>query len=115
MAAKIQVKPLHTRGTAQGPATGPATGNVPASDQASVREFHVRVIEGASESSHHVTLATEDYDRLTGGKITPEELITRSFQFLLAREPKESILARFDLMVIARYFPSFERDIKRTL
>jgi hypothetical protein len=78
-------------------------------------EFSVRVVESGSASSHRVTLAPEDYMRITAGKIQPEELILRSFRFLLAREPKESILARFDLMVIARYFPSFERDMQRAL
>ena len=39
----------------------------------------------------------------------------RSFEFLLEREPKESILARFDLSVIARYFPEYDREIARRL
>jgi hypothetical protein len=30
---------------------------------------------------------------------------------LLDREPKESILGRFDAMVISRYFPEFEREL----
>jgi hypothetical protein len=35
-----------------------------------------------------------------------------SFRFLLAREPKESILRSFGLSTIVRYFPEFEREIK---
>jgi hypothetical protein len=38
-----------------------------------------------------------------------------AFRFLLEREPKESILARFDVSVIARYFPEFERELPRYL
>jgi hypothetical protein len=34
---------------------------------------------------------------------------------LLEREPKESILNRFDLSVISRYFPEYEREIKKRL
>jgi hypothetical protein len=34
-------------------------------------EFEVRVIEGRSESTHRVTLAQDDYRRLSGGKIEP--------------------------------------------
>jgi hypothetical protein len=30
-------------------------------------------------------------------------------------EPKESILRRFDVMVISRYFPEFERELPRYL
>ena len=78
-------------------------------------EFRVRVIEGKSESSHRVSVSAEDYNRLTGGKIEAPELVKRSFQFLLEREPKESILKQFDLRVIARYFPEYEREIKRDL
>ena len=33
----------------------------------------------------------------------------------LDREPKESILAHFDVTVIRRYFPEFEREIGRYL
>jgi hypothetical protein len=77
--------------------------------------FCVRVIDGRSESSHQVTVAAEDYKRLTGGNIEERELVRRSFEFLLEREPKESILRQFDLQVIARYFPEYEREIKRRL
>ena len=77
--------------------------------------FRVRVIDGRSESSHRVTVASEDYNRLTGGKIEMRELVRRSFEFLLEREPKESILRQFDLQVIGRYFPDFEREIKRRM
>jgi hypothetical protein len=33
------------------------------------------------------------------------------FAFLLEREPTESILSSFDVGVIGRYFPEFERVI----
>jgi hypothetical protein len=75
-------------------------------------QFRVRIIEKGSESMHDVTLKQEDYLRLTGGKIEPEELVRRSFEFLLQRESKESILSRFDLSVISRYFPEYESEIK---
>jgi hypothetical protein len=78
-------------------------------------EFRVRIIEEGSESTHSVTMKQEDYARLTGGKIQPEELVQRSFEFVLEREPKESILSRFDLSVISRYFPEYEREIKKRL
>jgi hypothetical protein len=84
-------------------------------EQASEGEFRVRVIEGRSETLHRVTLKPEDYERLAKGRAEPRELIRRSFEFLLENEPKESILARFDLSVIGRYFPQFEREIKRRL
>jgi hypothetical protein len=78
-------------------------------------KFRVRVIESGSETTHDVTVSPNDYTRLTNGKVEPEELLRRSFEFLLEREPKESILTRFDLSVISRYFPEYEREIKRRL
>jgi len=78
-------------------------------------EFRVRVMDGDGESSHRVTVNPEHYNRLTRGKIEPHELVKRSFQFLLEREPKESILNQFDLQVIGRYFPEYEREITRRL
>ncbi|HXY79179.1 MAG TPA: hypothetical protein VEI08_00940 [Candidatus Bathyarchaeia archaeon] len=78
-------------------------------------EFQVRVSEGKSATSHRVTLKKSDYDRIAAGKIEAAELVRRSFEFLLENEPKESILTRFDLTVISRYFPDFEREIKRRL
>ena len=70
--------------------------------------FDVRVADGGSESRHEVTLSRADRDRIARGA-EPEQLIRESFAFLLKREPKESILGTFDLTVIARYFPEYER------
>jgi hypothetical protein len=78
-------------------------------------EYLVTIIEGATQSKHHVTLKAADYARLSAEKVPPAELITGSFEFLLEHESKESILPRFDLLEIARYFPSFERDIQKKL
>jgi len=78
-------------------------------------EFQVVVVEGTSRSKHQVTLKERDYARLSEGKIKPEELIVRSFEFLLEYEPKESILPRFDLLEIARYFPGFERHVRQKM
>ena len=77
--------------------------------------FRVRVIEAEGGSTHQVTLDPKDFARLAGGAIEPEKLIQKSFEFLLERETKESILSRFDLSVISRYFPEYEKEIKRRL
>ena len=44
----------------------------------------------------------------------PEELVRRSFEFLLERESKESILREFDLSVIQRYFPEYDQAMTET-
>jgi len=78
-------------------------------------KFRVRITEAGSETTHDVTVSPSNYAKLAGDKIQPEELVRRSFEFLLEREPKESILTRFDLSVISRYFQEYEREIKRRL
>lgn len=61
---------------------------------------------------HEVTVAAGDLARLAPGAADPVDLVARSFAFLLAREPKTSILRRFDLPVIGGYFPEYEREIR---
>jgi hypothetical protein len=77
--------------------------------------FEVVVSEGKSETRHRVTMSPEMSERLTAGKHTPERCLEAAFRFLLDREPKESILRRFDVTAISRYFPEFEREIPRYL
>lgn len=73
--------------------------------------FSVTVSEEGSSSRHTVSLDEAYYHRLTNGKISEEELIKRSFDFLLRRESKESILSQFNLKVISTYFPEYEKQI----
>jgi hypothetical protein len=77
--------------------------------------FEVIVHDETSETRHHVTMSQEMCERLTAGKHTPERCLEAAFRFLLDREPKESILRRFDVMTISRYFPEFEREMPRYL
>lgn len=74
-------------------------------------EFQVTVREGQSETRHRVTLNKSDYSQLVGEQTSPQALVEESFRFLLEREPKESILRSFDLLVIGRYFPEYRREI----
>jgi hypothetical protein len=78
-------------------------------------DFEVVVREGKGETRHHVTMSRETCERLTAGKHTPERCLEAAFRFLLDREPKESILGRFDVEVISLYFPEFERELTRYL
>ena len=75
--------------------------------------FGVTVAEGTTETGHDVTLASADFKRLAAPDEDPDAFVRRCFEFLLAREPNESILSRFDVSVIGRYFPEFEREIAR--
>ena len=76
--------------------------------------FEVTVKSGTT-TSHKVTVKPAFYEKLTGGRVTPEELVEKSFEFLLDRESNTSILRSFDLPVIGQYFPEYERVIQRML
>jgi hypothetical protein len=73
---------------------------VTVTDRGAGREFEVGVTEG-------------ELARFAPGAADPTNLVRRSFEFLLAREPKESILRSFGLSTIVRYFPEYEREIHR--
>jgi hypothetical protein len=72
----------------------------------------VRVGEDRDATRHEVRVREADLERLAPGVMDPTDLVRRSFSFLLAREPKESILRSFDLSVIGRYFPEYEDEIR---
>jgi hypothetical protein len=74
--------------------------------------FEITVREGGSETRHMVTVERDYARKLAGGKTPVEELVRRSFEFLLEHEPKESILRQFDLSDISRYFPEYETEIR---
>ena len=73
--------------------------------------FNVTVREGDGATRHQVTLSRNMRDRLSRDGRDAPEIIGAAFRFLLAREPKESILANFDVSVISRYFPQFENEL----
>ena len=72
-------------------------------------------IENGSTTQHTVTLTPEYWQKLTGGRVPAETLIQKSFEFLLDRESNTSILRSFELPVIQRYFPEYERTIGERL
>jgi len=73
--------------------------------------FETVVRDGQGETRHEVTISRGDCERLTAGRHAPEQCIEAAFRFLLDREPKEAILRGFDVSVISRYFPEFEREL----
>jgi hypothetical protein len=81
-------------------------------DERSDGAFDVEIRESGSRTSHRVTVEDAYAQKLTGGAVSTAELVRRSFEFLLEREPKESILDSFALPVIGRYFPEYEREIR---
>ncbi len=72
-------------------------------------------VSSSATTTHEVSVEPVYAQKLTSGKITTVELVKKSFEFLLERESNSSILRRFDLSVIANYFPEYEREIIKRL
>lgn len=79
--------------------------------------FSCQVVVGtdAAATRHTVSVSQADLQRLAPGHYDPERLVAASFDFLLAREPRESILRSFELPVIERYFPGYEASMRRQM
>ncbi len=74
----------------------------------------VTIEHGGSPSRHTVSVSASDLRRWGRGEddAAVEDLVRRSFEFLLEREPASAILRRFDLSVIGRYFPDYDQQLK---
>jgi hypothetical protein len=67
--------------------------------------------DGLTQTEHTVEVTTADVKRLAPDS-SVEDLVRRSFEFLLERESPQSILRRFTLSDIERYFPEYPRVIR---
>lgn len=76
--------------------------------------YRVEVTEGETQTIHDVTVSPGDITRFAQGR-GPQDLLEESFRFLLEREPKEAILPKFEIGVIARYFPDYPTEITRRM
>jgi hypothetical protein len=74
----------------------------------------VHVGEGPGATEHVVTVDHETLDDLAPGG-SPEHLVRASFEFLLEREPRESIMRSFELPIIGRFFADYPDEIRRRL
>jgi len=75
----------------------------------------VVAVKDTTETKHEVTVEPTYWQELTGGSVSMQTLVERSFEFLLEREPNTSILPAFTLSSINRYFPEYGEEIKKRL
>jgi hypothetical protein len=68
-----------------------------------------------SQSRHKVSMDKEYYEKISTGILGPEDFVKKSFEFLLKREDKNSILKEFNIKQIREYFPEYETEIKKTI
>jgi hypothetical protein len=76
-------------------------------------EFDVEVNDHGRHTTHHVTVPEQLVEEFRLHDV--ERLVRESFEFLLEREPASSILSRFSLSDIARYFPEYGQELARRL
>lgn len=72
-------------------------------------------VRDEEDSKYLVTLDKEYWAELTDFRHTRDELIRKSFGFLLERESKASIFKKFNFRDIQKYFPEYEKEIKKLL
>ena len=68
-------------------------------------------VRASTTTSHRVRVTPNDLHRFGGENVSSQQLLEASFQFLLDRESNTSILSSFDLPLIGRYFPEYEKEI----
>lgn len=78
-------------------------------------ELDVVVGEGNDTSQHSVTVDKDYAASLNVGDSPVDKIVETSFEFLLAREPKSSILRSFSLDVIEEYFSEYKPVIKKMI
>ena len=79
------------------------------------REFRVQVREREGETTHQIRVPERLAGGLEFGDADLERVVRESFLFLLERERATSILARFSLSDISRYFPEYPTELARRL
>lgn len=74
----------------------------------------VTVGDDAGATTHEVSVDRLTLEDMAPG-VTPEELVRVSFEFLLEREPRESIMRSFELPIIGRFFGDYRDEMERRL
>ena len=74
-------------------------------------QFSVEVIDKET-TFHKVIISDEIHQNLTSGEVSKTQLLKKSFEFLLEREPNTSILTNFEIQLISNYFSDYENYIR---
>jgi hypothetical protein len=74
----------------------------------------VTVGDDPAATTHEVSVDRATLDDMAPG-VSPEELVRISFEFLLEREPRQSIMRSFELPIIGRFFGDYRDEVERRL
>jgi hypothetical protein len=78
-------------------------------------DYDVIVDEEGQRITYRVTVPASLAREVGHPGVDPAELVRESFIFLLEREPANSILRRFNLEVIERFFPEYRAELASRL
>lgn len=76
--------------------------------------FDVTLNEPTGPRIYKVSMDKDFLTRI-GATFHPEKVVEKSFEFLLEKEPKERILAEFDITSISNYYPEFIPELEKKL
>ena len=86
------------------------------SDQINIKELSLNAFDvtiySNTETNHQVTISDNFITEYQIKNLTKKEVIEQSFFFLLERESNTSIFRKFDIEVIANYFPEYKKLFK---
>jgi hypothetical protein len=80
------------------------------------RRFDVEISEGDGKVRHYDVTVPEEL--VSDFKLSEDDIaraVQESFIFLLEREPASSIMPKFSLDVISRYFPEYKETLRRKI
>jgi hypothetical protein len=77
--------------------------------------YQVTVKDDGSETQHKVSINRTDLIRITGGHQNADDIIKKSFDYMLQKVKKEKIPKQLDFTAIGRYFPEFEEEITKII
>ena len=70
------------------------------------------IVRDSSSSTEHVVNVPRIRLGARSSRCDRERLLKESFRFLLEREPKESMMRKFEISVIERYLPEYPGEMR---
>lgn len=73
--------------------------------------FAVGLVSKENTHAFTVEVSVDYYQEISKERCSPEDLVKKSFLFLLDKEPPESILREFELKTIENFFPEYKEKV----
>lgn len=74
-------------------------------------DYRVRVERPGGSSEHTVHLSWADHEHWSGGTVPPSRVVEAVVRYLVAREDRRPLPARFDAATARRWWPELDREL----